>query len=166
MGEDFEAARHGVAPAGVDGHHHALAAELGGQLPDHARTLDGCRVHGDLVGAGTEDPAGIVDRPDATTHGEWDEHLLGGPPHDVDDRVPCVGGGRDVEEHQFVGSLPVVAGRQLDRIAGVPESDEVDPLDDTAIVYVEARDDSHGPHGVPRGPVSRRTASATSTVPS
>ena len=62
---------------------------------------------------------------DATADGERDEHLLGGAPDHVDDRVAGVGGGGDVEEHQLVGALGVVAGGQLDRVAGVAEADEV-----------------------------------------
>ena len=47
----------------------------------------------------------------------------------------------DVEEDQLVGALGVVAGGQLDRVAGVAQVDEVDALHDPAGVDVEAGDD-------------------------
>ena len=52
----------------------------------------------------------------------------------------------DVEEDQLVGALGVVAGGQLDRVAGVAQVDEVHALDDAAGVDVEAGDDPGDPH--------------------
>ena len=55
----------------------------------------------------------------------------------------------DVEERELVGALLVVAPRDLDRIAGIAQVDEVDALDDAAVGDVEAGDDAlgeaHGP---------------------
>ena len=70
--------------------------------------------------------------------------------------VAVVGRRGDVEEHQLVGALGVVAGGQLDRIAGVAQVDEVDALDDAAAGDVEARDhpgDLH--HRPPRSAAQR-----------
>ena len=53
------------AGAGVDGDHHALRAELGGDLGDQLGPLDGRGVDGHLVGAGPQQPAGVLDRADA-----------------------------------------------------------------------------------------------------
>ena len=58
-------------------------------------------------------------------------------------RAALVGGG-DVEEGQLVGALGVVGAGQLDRVAGVAELLEVDPLDHPAGVDVEAGDDADG----------------------
>ena len=66
----------------------------------------------------------------------------------LEDGVAGVGRGGDVEEHDLVGALAVVAGGQLDRVAGIDQVDEVDALDDAAGVDVEAGDDSGGPHDV------------------
>ncbi len=54
--------------------------------------------------------------------------------------------GRDVEEDELVGAGGVVALRQLYRVACVAQVDEAGPLDDTATVDVEARDDALGVH--------------------
>ena len=54
---------------------------------------------------------------------------------------------RDVEEDELVGALGVVAGGELDRVAGVAEVDEVGALDDAAAIDVEAGDDALEDHG-------------------
>src|SRR5262249_10610173 len=53
---------------------------------------------------------------------------------------------RDVEEGQFIGTGRVVGDRRLDRIAGVAEIDEVDALDDAAVLDVEAGNDADLEH--------------------
>ena len=58
----------------------------------------------------------------------------------------ALGRGGDVEEHELVGALGVVAGGQLHGVAGIDEVDEVHALHDAARVDVEARDDPGGPH--------------------
>ena len=47
-----------------------------------------------------------------------------------------------VEEGQFVRALFVVTARDLDRISGVAQSDELDALDDAAFRDVEAGNDA------------------------
>jgi hypothetical protein len=44
--------------------------------------------------------------------------------------------GGDVEEHQLVRALRVVALGQLHRIAGVAQPDEVGSLHDAALVHI------------------------------
>jgi len=62
----------------------------------------------------------------------------------VQDEVAPVTGGGDVEEGEFVGALLVVAGGNLDRVAGVAQFDEVDALDDATTGHVQAGDDAFG----------------------
>ena len=71
-------------------------------------------------------------RAHAAADGERDEHLRRHRLDDVQDQVAAVAGGGDVEEGQLVGALLVVARRDLDRVAGVAQLDEVDALDDAA----------------------------------
>jgi hypothetical protein len=65
----------------------------------------------------------------------------------VQDDVAGVRGGGDVEESQLVGALLVIAARDLDRVAGIAQFDEIDALDHAAGGHVEARDDALGEHG-------------------
>ena len=78
----------------------------------------------------------------------------------VQDQVALVAGRGDVEEGQLVGALLVVAGGDLDRIAGVAQLDEVDALDDAAGGDVEAGNDSFGEHAAMGGVRQRRVANA------
>ena len=63
----------------------------------------------------------------------------------------------DVEDHQLVRPLGLVAHRALDRIAGVADVREADALDDAAVADVEAGDDALR-DGVRRGHARARLA--------
>jgi hypothetical protein len=137
VGEDLPAA---FAAAGVDRHHDALSPELGGDLADQLGPLHGRGVDRHLVGTGPQEAASVVDRADPAADGEGDEDLLGGAGGHLDHRVAGVGGGDDVEEDHLVGALGVVPSRQLDRVAGVAQAHEFDPLHHPTVADVEARD--------------------------
>src|SRR5690606_12017877 len=125
-------------------------------------------VDADLVRTGVEQAAHVLDAAHAAADGQRDEDLVGDLLDDVQDDVARVGAGRDVEEGQFIGALLVVAARDLDRIAGVAQLDEVDALDDAPGVDVEAGNDALGQHQSP-APLSssaRACAAAKSSVPS
>ena len=113
-----------------------------GQLVDQPRPRHRRRVHRHLVGAGVEDRLGVGDRPDPAADREWDEHVVGRAPRELDDRVALLVRRRDVEEDQLVGALGVVALGELDRIARVTQVDEVRALHDTAGIDVQAGDDA------------------------
>jgi hypothetical protein len=55
-------------------------------------------------------------------------------------------GGRDVEDDDLVGTLPLVGQRPLGRVAGVAQALEADALHDAAVAHVEAGDDAGGEH--------------------
>ena len=59
--------------------------------------------------------------------------------------------GGDVEEAELVGAGRVIGNRRLDRIAGVAQIDEVDALDDAAVLDVQAGNDADFEHGVANG---------------
>src|SRR5207245_4379526 len=60
----------------------------------------------------------------------------------------------DVEKADLIGAVPVVGPRLLDRIAGLPEIAEPDPLHDPASANVEAGDHASRPHAPPPRPAS------------
>ena len=68
----------------------------------------------------------------------------------------------DVEEDQLVGAFEVVAGGQLDRVAGIDEVDEVGALHHPTVGDVEARDDASDLHSC----ASASMASTTVNRPS
>ena len=105
----------------VDGAHHALSSELGGDVRDQVGPLDRGGVDADFVGAGAEHAPGVFEGADAAADGERDVHLVGDPAHHLDGRLTIVTRRGDVEKHQLVGTLDVVPGGQLDRVAGVAQ---------------------------------------------
>ena len=66
------------------------------------------------------------------------EHLVCRSPREPRDRVAPLVRGRDVEEHELVGTLAIVVRGELDGISGVADIDEFDALDDATGVDVEA----------------------------
>ena len=112
VGVDLPALAFG-ATAGVDGHDDALGAELARQSLDQARCGDGGGVHGHLVRPGPKQGPAVRHRSHPAADGEGDEDLLGGSFHDVHHGGPVVRGGGDVQEHELVGALGVIAGGEL-----------------------------------------------------
>ena len=99
-----------------------------------------------------EQLAHVVLAAHAAAHRERDEELVGGAGDDIEQDPALVGRGGDVQEDDLVGARPVVGGRQLRRVAGVPEVDEPDALDDAPGRHVQAGDDALGGHRRPRYP--------------
>ena len=135
-----------IGPLDVHGEHDALATEPVGTLGDKLRIGQCRRVDRDFVGARAKHPVHVVNRPQAAADGERDEHLLGGAAHGVQHDVPLFGRSGDVVEHQLVGALLVVVGRQLGGIADVAPVDELHALRDAPMMHVEARNDPFRKH--------------------
>ncbi len=153
MGEDLEARRRaGVAALAthalrVDGDDDALGAEFLRRRAHEIAVLHRRGVDRDLVGAGLEQLAHIVELAHAAAHGERHEAALGRAPDDVEDGVAVLVARGDVEEAELVGARLVIGGGGLHRIAGVTQVDEFDALDDAAVFHVKAGDDADLEHG-------------------
>ena len=65
----------------------------------------------------------------------------------MQDQIPPVAGGSDVEKGEFIGTLRVVACGDFDRVARITQLDEIDALDHAASGDVKARDDAFVKHG-------------------
>ena len=152
MGEDLPArrrARRRRDLLGVDGDDDALAAELLRRGVDEAPVGDGGGIDRRLVGAGEQQVADVVELAHAAADRQRHEADFGGAADDVDQRAAVLVAGGDVEEAQFVGAGLVVGDGAFDRIAGVAQVDELDALDDAAVLDVEAGDDAGLKHGRP-----------------
>lgn len=135
-----------LAP-GVNRDDNGLAAEAAGNAGDDPRVLEGRRVDGHLVRACLDDARGIVDGPDSSTDGKGNEDVSGDGADRLDHGEAPFSRRRDIEDHEFVNTLAVVAGRELRRIAGVAEPFEVDAFDDAAVANVETSNDAFGEGG-------------------
>ena len=93
-------------------------------------------------------------RPNAAADRQRHEDLLGRPPDHVDHDVAAFMAGRDVEKHQFVGPFFLVARRDLDRIPGVAQVDEIDALDHPAAIDVQTGNDAFCQHVRPLDRIS------------
>ena len=133
-----------LAAFGVNRHHDALGAVFARGVLNYLRIRDGGRIETGLVGACVEQAAYIFHRAHAAAHGKRNKHLGGHCLNDVQDQIPPVAGGGDVEKREFVGTLLVVTRRNFHRIAGIAQLDKVDAFDDPATGDVEAGNDSFG----------------------
>ena len=99
-------------------------------------------------------------RAHAAADGERHETGFRGTPHHVEHDAAVFVARGDVEESQLVGAGLVIGDRGLDRIAGIAQVDEIDALDDAAVLHVEAGNDADLEHGSAAARASRISASA------
>ena len=128
-----------------------------------ARIGDRRGIERDLVRAGSQHVAHLVDASDAAADGERDERASGRPLDDVEERAASFGRGGDVEEDELVGALGSVAFGQFGRVALIGEVDEPGALDDAAVGDVETRDHAPAKHQAAR---TRSTKLASNRRPS
>ena len=131
---------------GVDRHHDALIAEFFRRLLHKGAARDRRGVDRHLVGAGGEQRADVLDGAHPAADGERHEAGLGRAPDHVEHDGAVLVAGGDVEEGQLVGARRVIGDRRFDRIAGVAQIDEIDALDDAAVLHVEAGNDADLEH--------------------
>ena len=113
-----------------------------------------------------EQAPGVFEASHPAADGQRNEHLLGGASDDIDHGVPAVRRGGDVVENQLVGPFAVVAGGQLNRVAGIAEVLELHPLDHPTGIDVEAGNDPHGSHARAARAAHSSRAAARSSRPS
>jgi hypothetical protein len=67
--------------------------------------------------------------------------------HDVEENSPILVARRNIEKAKLIGARRIIGRRGFDRITCVTKIDEVDTLDDPAVLYVEARNYPGLEHG-------------------
>ena len=131
---------------GVDGHHDALRAEFVGGFLENSRRADRGGVDRDLVGAGAQQRADVLDGAHAAADGQRHEADLGGA-RTTSSMVPRPSWLAVMSrKHQLVGAGRVIGDGRFDRIAGVAQIDEIDALDDAAVLDVQAGNDADLEH--------------------
>ena len=131
---------------GVDGDDDALVAEFFRRLAHEIRVLHRGGVDRDLVGAGKQQLADVLDGPDAAADGERHEAGLRRAPHHVEQDAARLVARGDVEEAELVGAGRVVGLRRFDRIARIAQIDELHALHDAPVLDVEAGDEADFEH--------------------
>ncbi len=150
------AAHHHLQPIsvslGVQRGHHALAAELVGEPGDEGRVANRRGVDRDFVRSRPEHLLRVRDTADPASNSKRNEQPVCDTGHQVDERSALLVTRRDVEEHQLVRPLGVVARRLLHRIARVAQLLKPHPLHHATPRYVEARDEPpREPRSLERG---------------
>ena len=124
----------------IDCTHHALAAEVGGDLRNQLGALHGSGVHAHLVGSCPQQRAGRCRITNPTAHRERNEQLLSRSRNNIEHRGALVARRGDVEKHHLVGALGVVAHGEFNGVAGVAQPNKVDTLHHTTISHIKTRD--------------------------
>ena len=138
----------GPVVLGVDGDDDALGAELLRGLAPRTPGRSTAAVLIETLSAPASSSlrmSSTVRTPPPTVSGM--KHCSAVRAHHVEEGVAVLVRGGDVEEAQLVGAGRVVDARLLDRVAGVAQVDEVDALDDAAVLHVEAGNDADLEHG-------------------
>ena len=117
------------------------AASLHERAVVHRRGVDR-----DLVGAGAQQRADVLDGAHAAADRHRHEAGFRRALHDVENGAAVFVAGRDVEEGQLVRARCVIGDRRFDRIAGIAQVDEIDALDDAAVLHVETGNDADLEH--------------------
>src|SRR4030095_5758943 len=91
----------GLDPAGINSHHDALRTEIRRSLPDQIRVLYRRSIQRDLVGARPQNGLDVLQRPEPSTHGKWNEHMIGDLPNHARDDLSAAGARPDVQEHEL-----------------------------------------------------------------
>ena len=131
---------------GVDGDHDGLISKGGSPVIDGLGILDRGGIEANLICAGQQKGAHVGDGADAPANGEGHETAGGGALHDIQDGAAPIGRSGDVEEDEFIGPLIVISDSAFHRISGIPKFEEFRAFDNTALVYVKARNDAAGEH--------------------
>ncbi len=133
-------------PPRVDRQHHRLRAEFLRQFTNQFGPAHRGRVDADLIGPRVQYAPRVIDRADAAADRQRDENFTGGARDYLHHGVAVVARRRDVQKHQLVGALLVVARREFHRISRVAQVHEIDALDHASLGDVETGDDALGQH--------------------
>ncbi len=79
--------------------------------------------------------------PNVAPNGKRHEDLLNGFLRYIDDNIPPVSGGGEIEKNDLIGPLLVTDLRIFHRIARVPDIDEVHPLYDSSPLNIKTGND-------------------------
>ena len=131
---------------GVDGDDDEPRAVFRGDAGDEGRIQDGGGVDGDLVGTGIQQSGRIVVGRNSSPDRERNIDPIRNARHLTGEGLAAFQGRADVQIDQFIGPFPGIGDSHFDRIAHLPEVDEIDSFDHLAFFHIQARDDPFHKH--------------------
>ena len=130
----------------VNGHDHRLRTIAVRNPADQRRIGQRCGIDRDFVRAGVEHRRGIIERPDAAAHREWNEQLTRRPAHDIEQGGTILVGRGNIQQHNFIGARAAMGQSQFRGIAGVAQVGKLYTFHDASRVHVQAGDNALGQH--------------------
>jgi len=128
---------------------------LRGCLPDQIRVLHRSTVHRDLVRTGFENHFNIGQGGNTTAYGQGDvdygRHVF----HPGKPGLAVLQGCRNIQHGQLIGPFPLIKRSILDRVAGILQINEMNPLHNPAFSHIQARHDRHQTHDCSLSKISR-----------
>ncbi len=128
----------------IDGQYHALTAKLLCQFAHQPGPFKSGSVHRYLICPALQQDPHILYTPDPTAHGKRDIDMTGDPDDQFAQRLPFLIRSRDIQEYQLIGALLCIQCPQLDRITGIADILEIDPLDRASVPYIQTGYDPFG----------------------
>ena len=117
------------------------------RLADKLGISASSRIDRHLVGSRVEQRPNVIKGSDPTANGQRHENHLGRTANHVEHDLAFFVAGRNVEEHEFVGSLLLIARSHLDGITRIAKVQKIRPLNDPSPIHVKAWYDPLGKHG-------------------
>src|ERR1041384_4076981 len=113
--------RTAILAARIEGDDDTLASEAFGGFANKIRIVDRRGVQRDFIGSAAKDLLNVIDAAQSAAYRERNIDGIGNAPNHFSDDVSPVGGRRNVEEDQFIGTFFGIAKAAFDRIAGITE---------------------------------------------
>src|SRR3569623_1353291 len=143
-----------AVPFRIDARNDTLRAESRCRLGEHLGTTHGRAVDAHLVRSETECERHVVRRANTSTKRERNEQSLRCSSCDVEHRLALIRSGGDVEKHDLVRTLMLIARGQIDGIADVAKLHELLAFHHTAALHVETDHHAPGEHHVTSSPTA------------
>ena len=137
----------GSLALGVNSDDDALAAKSRRTFINQLRPIDGRRIQGNLVRTRQKHFAHVLYGTDAAAYRQRHEAACRRAAHHVRHGGTAIGRSGNIQKNKFIRLLGIIRPGTFYRIPGISQINEIGPLDDPAVRYVQTRNDSFSQHG-------------------
>ena len=131
---------------GVNSNNNALAAKTAGSLLHKSGIFYCRRVDGNLIRPGIQQITDVLQRPDATTYSQGNKHLFSRPPDHINNNIPLIAGGGNIQEGYFISSLLIIGSRHFHRVSGIPQANKINSFNHPAVLHIQTGDNPFCQH--------------------
>src|ERR1051326_7721023 len=126
----------------IDSQHHTLTPKFACEITDQLRFFKSRSVYRDLVCSILQKNIYIFDAADSSTNSKRNIDMMSDPVHQFTQCLSFFNRCRDIEEYQFVRTLPCIKSSQLNRVTCIPKVYKIGSLDGAAVFYIKTWYDS------------------------